>query len=184
MYMNPQDALKTAEDLLKVAEQNLEDTRGTGNFFDGLNAIASGLSTEGLGPANAALVHGFQIMPKKAEERREKREQEAEEAVKRAQDRYDSELAEQRKRRADIFEKRLEHYAGVMDIGAMEEALLGLGDSPSAAIMRGIDQSQRIAVPLPDKSSTRRGSKLDPKRGSKLKTTNRDPYFFVQGSKL
>lgn len=179
MYMNPHDALKTAEDLLKVAEQNLEDTRGTNNFFDGLNAIAAGLTTEGLGPANAALVHGFQIMPKKAEERRAKREEEAEDAVKRAQERYDSEVAEQRKRRAEIFEKRLEHYAGVMDIGAMEKALLGTGDSPSASIMKGIEQAERMS----DKSSTRRGSKLDT-RGSKLPSTNRDPYFFVQGSKL
>ena len=138
------DPLKLAGEVLKEAKGQLAEAEGRKNMFDGLNAIAAGLSTEGLDTANAMLVKGFQIMPKEAEERRAKNIERKEEEVAEAQKDYNKELDEQRKRRAEMFKRRMEYFAG--DMESFEELLLS-GESKMEKIAGGLNTP--IGTPPP-----------------------------------
>lgn len=80
-----------------------------------LAAFASGLSTEGLDPATASLVRGFKAPFAKDDEKREKEDAERDKEIDRLQAKIDDDATEQRKRREDIFKKRVDYFGDDLD---------------------------------------------------------------------
>jgi hypothetical protein len=132
-----------------------------------LASFASGLSTEGLDPATASLVRGFKAPFAKDDEKREKEDAERDKEIDRLRAKINEDADEQRKRREEIFKKRVDYFKD--DLDALE-ALGSGGDYRAIAGGLKFEDISGLGDPLKagSKLPTRRNPMAPKGRGSKL----------------
>ena len=137
-----------------------------------LAKFASGLSTEGLDPGTASLVRGFKAPFAKDDEKREEEDKDRQDQIDKLQKKIDEDAAEQRRRREDIFKKRVDYFKD--DLDALQAIETG-GDY--RAIAGGLKFDD---IPPITQRKLARGSKLPTGRS----LTGRDNRPRGRGSKL